>query len=68
LPYIFAGGVVGACSILGLFVPLYCLLAGFGLKEATALSQAAIAGECQRLRFFGSFVVFAYNKRYDVPL
>jgi uncharacterized membrane protein YfcA len=36
---------VGACSILGLFVPLYCLLAGFGLKEATALSQAAIAGK-----------------------
>ncbi|WIA44125.1 hypothetical protein OEZ86_010467 [Tetradesmus obliquus] len=39
-----AGGIAGACSILGLFVPLYCLVAGFGLKEATALSQAAIAG------------------------
>jgi riboflavin transporter FmnP len=39
-----AGGIAGACTILGLFVPLYCLVGGFGLKEATALSQAAIAG------------------------
>jgi hypothetical protein len=29
----------GAC-----FVPVFSLVAGFGLKEATALSQAAIAG------------------------
>jgi hypothetical protein len=43
-----AGGIAGACSILGLFVPLYCLVAGFGLKEATALSQAAIAGALVR--------------------
>jgi hypothetical protein len=44
-----AGGIAGACTILGLFVPLYSLVAGFGLKEATALSQAAIAGACVHL-------------------
>ncbi|KAF6257225.1 hypothetical protein COO60DRAFT_31260 [Scenedesmus sp. NREL 46B-D3] len=50
-----AGGIAGACTILGLFVPLYCLVAGFGLKEATALSQAAIAGASSASLAFNLF-------------
>lgn len=39
-----AGSLRGASTILGLFAPLYCLVVGFGLKEAAGLAQAAIAG------------------------